>query len=104
MMTSGSVGGFMVPLGGLLKREFAGEVYDVGKMVTKKRKAKRKFSGRVYEVVSFDGGIVIEAKSEKKYKVDGKTGVWRTIRGRHYFFPDDKSGPIPPIKGASHGG
>jgi hypothetical protein len=42
---------------------------------------------------------MLEEAREKRYTVNGKRGIWRTIRGRHYFFPDDKSGVIPPIKG-----
>jgi len=30
----------------------------------------------------------------------GKVGVWRTVRGRRYFFPVDGSGPIPKVKGS----
>jgi hypothetical protein len=34
----------------------------------------------------------------------GKIGVWRTIRGRRYFFPNDGSGPLPKIPGGKKEG
>jgi hypothetical protein len=34
----------------------------------------------------------------------GKIGVWRTVKGRRYFFPVDGSAPIPKIPGAKKGG
>jgi hypothetical protein len=34
---------------------------------------------------------------QDKYEYKGKVGVWRTIAGKRYFFPDDGSGSIPPM-------
>jgi len=34
---------------------------------------------------------------QDKYEYKGKVGVWRTIAGRRYFFPDDGSASIPPM-------
>jgi len=44
-----------------------------------------------------------------KIKKTGKIGVWRTIKGRRYFFPVDGSSPTPKVRGkkkaaASSGG
>jgi len=37
-------------------------------------------------------------KQQDKYEYKGKVGVWRTIMGKRYFFPDDGSESIPPMK------
>jgi len=92
---SGNIAGTIRPFG-VLKR---GEVVDVSDIFKKKKKKRKKKKSSVYEMVSVGGVAILCEKKEKKYTVDGKQGVWRTIRGRHYFFPDDKSGPIPPFKG-----
>lgn len=34
------------------------------------------------------------AKGEKLHTVDGKKGVWRTIKGNHIFFPRKGGKPI----------
>lgn len=87
----------MRPIGKPLRRPQAGKVYDLADLA-KPIKKKKKIKKRVYELFSSDGKMfLLEAKKEKKHKVNGKIGVWRTIRGKHYFFPDDKSGPIPPF-------
>jgi hypothetical protein len=39
-----------------------------------------------------------------KLKDKGKIGVWRTVRGNRYFYPDDGSGPIPPMRGVKDKG
>lgn len=95
MMTSADIAPYMVPIGSPVERLPSGFVYDV-KRLTSKKKSKKKAS--VYEIFSADGHIMIESAVEKKSIVNGKKGVWRTISGRHYFFPDDKSGSIPPFK------
>jgi hypothetical protein len=42
------------------------------------------------------GWSTVPDKSGKVYKTTppGKKGVWRTLNGRHVFFPQDGSGPI----------
>jgi len=103
--TSANIAHVVTPLGKPLRRFAPGMVYDLGKLKKKKKKNKTE---SVYEVFTIDGHVLVEgigtaikklfAKKEKKHKIDGKIGVWRTIKGKHYFFPDDKSGPIPPMK------
>ena len=94
--TSADIPAIPRPIGKPLRRQpMPGYVYNLDAFVPYNKKKKKK--KRVYELVSTEDGILIEAKKEKKYKVDGKVGVWRTIKGRHYFFPDDGSGPIPPF-------
>jgi hypothetical protein len=93
--TSANTAPYIVPVGDSIQRFSAGNVYDV-KSIIKPKKNKKKLG--VYEIFSLEGHMVIESAVEKKSKINGKTGVWRTIKGRHYFFPDDKSGTIPPIK------
>jgi len=94
MMTSANIAPYMVPIG-TIERLPSGFVYDV-KTLTNKKKSKKRAG--VYEIFSVDGHMMIESAIEKKSVVNGKKGVWRTISGRHYFFPDDKSGSIPPFK------
>jgi hypothetical protein len=36
----------------------------------------------------------VRIAEETMYTVQGKKGVWRTVRGRHIFFPEDGSAPI----------
>jgi hypothetical protein len=93
--TSANIAPYMVPIGEPIERLPSGFVYDV-KRLTNKKKAKKKTG--VYEIFAVDGHMMIESAVEKKSVVNGKKGVWRTISGRHYFFPDDKSGSIPPFK------
>lgn len=95
---SSNIAGVVKPIG-MVKRVRAGEVYDVASLFSGKKKKKKK-NVAVYEVESVGGGLMLLEKKEQKHTVNGKKGVWRTIRGRHYFFPDDKSGVIPPFKGA----
>jgi hypothetical protein len=92
---SGNIASIVKPIGDPLRRPVPGSVYDIGIFTPVKKKKKKK---KVYELVNSGGAVLLEEKKEKKYKVDGKLGVWRTIKGRHYFFPDDNSGPIPPFK------
>lgn len=85
--TSANIAGVIKPFGGMLKRHVAGSVYDIDEITpigTKKKKKKR----GVYELLVVDGEVMLEAKREKKYVVDGKTGVWRHIKGRPRFIPD----------------
>jgi hypothetical protein len=84
------------PIGKPLRRQpIPGCVYNLDDFIIgKKKKKKRKC---VFELISIGDTVLLEEKKEKKYKVNGKIGVWRTIKGRHIFFPDDGSGPIPPF-------
>jgi hypothetical protein len=85
----------MVTIGEPIERFSPGKVYSVMDLVKPKKK-KKKIG--VYEIFSEGGRMMIESVSKKEYTVNGKKGVWRTISGRHYFFPNDKSGTIPPLK------
>ena len=93
--TSADIGSYMVPIGEPIERFYPGSVYSVKDLVKPKKK-KKKIG--VYEIFSSDGVMMIESTVGKQYVVNGKKGVWRTVRGRHYFFPNDKSGTIPPLK------
>jgi hypothetical protein len=95
--TSANVAAVARPFADTLRRKWsAGTVYDLSVFTKKKKKKKRKTEG-VFEIIQVGDRVLIEAKKEKRHKVDGKLGVWRTMNGRHYFFPDDGSGPIPPF-------
>jgi hypothetical protein len=97
-VSSGNIAGVIKPIG-MLKLPWcpcSGRICKIEEIPVNKKK-KRKIS--VYEILNIDGHIMLEEAREKRYTVNGKRGIWRTIRGRHYFFPDDKSGVIPPIKG-----
>jgi hypothetical protein len=100
MTTSTNISGVIKPLGGVLRRQVPGKVYDIDEITpTGTKKKKRKKKGGVFEMLSFDGELLFfEARRDRKHTVNGKAGVWRTVRGRKHFFPDDQSGPIPPIK------
>ena len=93
--TSANAGNYMVTIGEPIERFSPGKVYSVMDLVKPKKK-KKKIG--VYEIFSEGGRMMIESVSKKEYTVNGKKGVWRTISGRHYFFPNDKSGTIPPLK------
>lgn len=104
--TSSNIARVIKPFGGVLKRQVPGRICDIDEIAptgTKKKKCKRKCC--VFEILSIDGEILfVEATRSRKHMVNGRAGVWRTIRGRKHFFPDDSSGPIPPIKkGDRHG-
>lgn len=94
--TSADIGTAAIPMPfkGLVKRFEPGRIYQTKDIVKKKKKNLKE---GIFDVLSFGDEILFEAKREKKSVLNGKRGVWRTIRGRHYFFPDDKSGVIPPI-------
>lgn len=100
MTTSSNIAGVLKPIG-ILKRGScpccSGCICKIKDIPVNKKKKKRV---GVYEVVNFDGGVEILEAKENRYIVKGKKGVWRTIRGRHYFFPDDKSGVIPSMEWA----
>jgi len=37
--------------------------------------------------------MILAGKDGGSVEVDGKKGVWRTVRGHRIFFPDDGSAP-----------
>lgn len=98
--SSSNIAGVLKPIG-MIRRGFwpcySGCICKIEEIPVNKKK--KKLVG-VYEVINFDGEINLLEMKEKRYTVNGKKGIWRTIRGRHYFFPDDKSGIIPKIKGS----
>ena len=94
--SSANIAGVIKPIG--MVRRPSGFVFVTSDGSSSKKK-KRKKPG-IYEVISVDNVTIIGEMKEKRYIVKGKKGVWRTIRGKHYFFPDDKSGVIPPINGS----
>lgn len=95
-ITSSNAGSFMKPVGGMLSRGYSGKMYKVDDIL-KNKKVKKKKTG-MYELCDIEGLVLVESKKDRKYRVNGKMGVWRTIKGRYYFFPDDGSDTIPPMK------
>ena len=99
----GQVGMLMLTRGGLsesVELDEASLKYKVKKklkQVLKKAKAKVKEAKTGKKVRS---PLVVDKPGKKadKYKYKGKVGVWRTISGKRYFFPDDGSDSIPPMK------
>lgn len=90
------------------------KVYKVDEIRPKKKKKGEKlYYGQVGMLYVNTKGQVTEAYSvpvgqpgDGLWKIPslGKVGVWRTIKGRRYFFPVDGSGPIPKIPGSKKGG
>jgi len=102
--TTANIAQIPVPLGPPLKRQCcSGVVYDVDIFDPRLKKKKKKKKIGVYEIFIAGEEVVLEAKKDRKSVVNGKSGVWRRYRGRNHFFPDDRSGPIPPI-GSKFGG
>lgn len=95
---SSNIAGVIKPFA-RLKRPMYGYLLKVDELSVGKKK-KEKVG--VYEVVSENGRVSLNEANEKKYVVNGKKGVWRTIKGRHYFFPDDGSATIPPMYGGKN--
>lgn len=96
--TSSNIAGVIRPIGGKLKRQVPGRIYDIDEITPTGSKKQKKKCQCVLELLSIgDEVLLVEASSKTKSVVNGKTGVWRTIRGRRHFFPDDGAGPIPPI-------
>jgi len=59
-------------------------------------------SGHLHEEVLSEKKWKTTPVGKGKWKLNGKVGVWRTIRGNRYFFPD-KGSPTPPIRGSKKG-
>lgn len=102
-MTSGSAGAYVVPLGKPLRRdEMCGKMHSVDSLKPKKKKKKRKPYSEMGIIRMASGQELTEKTISKdlgdgKFEFEGKVGVWRTIRGKRYFFPDDGSDPTPKI-------
>jgi len=95
--TTANIASYAVPLGSPIRRVYPGRVYGAEDFFPKKKKKKKRAKG-VYELFMVGDEVLVEAVVPgRKYTLNGKTGVWRTVRGRKHFFPDDKSGTIPPI-------
>ena len=101
---STNIAGVMKPFKGTIGRQWVGAVYDLDDFFKANKKKKGKKKKSVYELLSVGDSILIDEKKEEKHTVNGKSGVWRTIRGRHYFFPDDGSGVIPPFMSGNREG
>jgi hypothetical protein len=99
MTASSNIAGVIKPIG-IISRGFlpccSGCICKIEEIPVNKKRNKKI---GVYEIFNIDGYTMLEEAREKRHIVNGKRGIWRTIRGKHYFFPDDKSGVIPPIKG-----
>jgi len=113
MTTSANIDGVVKPLG-MVRRDFhygSGRVYTIGE-ITPRRKKKKTGYAKVGMIRIESAGPVEEASFTKPYgaKKDNlwltgkKGGVWRTIRGRRYFFPLDGSSPTPTVKGGKKKG
>lgn len=106
MTISANIGSFMVPLGIISKGNRpwmakSGKMYKVDDLKPKKKKKKKTYED--LGMLQVEGAFTVPHgdPEDNKWKIPKlkKVGVWRTIRGRRYFFPDDGSGSIPNIPG-----
>lgn len=110
--TSANIATVVKPIG-MVQRGFrygSGRIYPVSEIVPRKKNNTLGY-GQVgmIRVESVDsvrhiGEGITEPYGKKKnnvwiHKKTKKIGVWRTIRGRRYFFPFDGSKPTPDVKG-----
>jgi hypothetical protein len=78
------------------------KVYHVDELKPGKKKKKKLYYGEIGMFPITIGESMTtpvgDAKDNLwKHKKSGKIGKWRNVRGKPYFFPDDGSGPIPPV-------
>lgn len=101
---SGNAGPYMKPLGYVMPPPFPGSgLIDVSKL--KKRAKRNRYETGVRGLVKMES-LVEETTKEVSpgvWEFKGKKGVWRTIKGRRYFFPQDGD-PIPPLPEKGYGG
>jgi len=101
---SGNVGSYTKPFGYVMPMPFPlSRFVDVG--VLKKRAKRNPYETTVTGIVKLESLVeaVTKEVSPGVWEFRGKKGVWRTIRGRRYFFPKNGD-PIPPLPEKGYGG
>lgn len=109
MITTANVATVVVPLGVSKRAALAYTkpgVYSVDTLKPKKKKKRSLYYGEIGMMPIYRGESLSEGeftrpvgKDGNKWELvdSGKIGVWRTIKGKRYFFSDDGSGPVPSI-------
>lgn len=106
-MTSSNVANYIIPIG-MVSREWKymdGKIYKLNSLKPKKNKKRLDDYGNIgIMYIDINGNLKQESFTEPVgnglWRIPSlkKVGIWRTIRGKRYFFPNDGSGPIPKMK------
>lgn len=99
MTTTANIASYVVPLGMVAREPHSGRVWSVDELKGKSKVGKAKKLSELGLVAVVKGRQMSESISKPigdgRFELNGKIGVWRTIRGRKYFFPEDGSVNMP---------